>query len=131
MKNPFTNSTNILIRLLRSGSDAKDAKKDDMICIDVQGEDLYHLYYRDGDMKDPDTAHMTALTGDELDSYLYSLFFLLTRDSDPFRSVQINVPCFPLILLDLPTLKKKSVRETLNLLLPTVHSCLKVNKRFE
>lgn len=126
MSNPFKNSTNILFRLLRSGPDMKDSSRDDMICIECQGEDSYNVYYRDSDMKNPSVAHMTCLSGDQLDTYLYSLFYLICRDADPFRSVQVTAPCFPTIMLSVESFRSKGVREALNSILPILHSCNKV-----
>ncbi len=121
----FSDSTNITFRLLRAGSDNFDEEKDDKITIVHQGEDLYHLYFRDGDWTTK-TSHMTALSGDELDSYLESLFFLLTRDSQPFRSIQLNVPCMPTIMLRIDDLRKKGIRNCLRTVLPILRSCIKV-----
>lgn len=122
---PFKDSTNITFRLLKSGSDNYDEKKDDIITIVHQGDDLYHVYYRDGEWKE-DFSHMTALTGDELDTYLENMFFLLTRDAQPFRSIQLNIPCMPLILLRVEDLKKKGIRRSFREILPLMCSCIKV-----
>ncbi len=123
--NPFKDSTNITFRLLKSGSENYDEMKDDIITIVHQGEDLYHVYYRDGEWKD-DFSHMTALSGDELDSYLESMFFLLTRDAQPFRSIQLNIPCMPLIMLRVEDLRKKGIRRCFRTILPILRSCIKV-----
>jgi hypothetical protein len=123
--NPFKDSTNITFRLLKSGSENFDDEKDDMITIVHQGDDLYHVYYRDGEWKEK-FSHMTALTGNELDSYLESMFFLLTRDAQPFRSIQLNIPCMPLIMLPIDDLKKKGYRRCFRTILPILSSCIKV-----
>jgi hypothetical protein len=125
MKYPFHDSTNISIRLLRSGPESKDMNRDDQIAIVEKGDDLFELYYHSGDWETK-TAHCVQLTGDELDQYLYSLFFLLTRDSDPFRSVQFNVPCMPSILILMDDMRKKGVRDSLSTILPLLRSCIKV-----
>lgn len=119
---PFKDSTNITLRLLRGNA---EADQDDMISIVHQGDDLYHVYYKDGDWKE-ETSHMTALTGDELDSYLSNLFFLATQDTQPFRSIQLNIPCMPLIMLQVSDLKKKGIRRSLHTILPILRSCIKV-----
>ena len=119
---PFKDSTNITIRLLRGSG---NQNSDDLIAIVDQGDDLYHLYYKDGDWKE-ETSHMTALSGDELDAYLANFFFLITRDSQPFRSIQLNIPCMPLIMLPIDDFKKKGIRRSLHTLLPILRSCIKV-----
>lgn len=126
MKYPFSDSTNISIRLLRKGVENKDSTCDDQIAIVEAGADFYELYYHSGDWESRSTAHFSQLNGDELDNYLYSLFFLLSRDADPFRSIQFNLPCMPAILLEISELKKKGVREALTTIMPLVRSCLKI-----
>ena len=120
---PFKDSTNITLRFLRAG---EAESNDDLVTIVDQGDDLYHIYYKDGSWKDDATSHMTALTGDELDEYLANLFFLTSRDSQPFRSIQLNVPCMPCIMLEMSDLKKKGVRRALHTILPILRSCIKV-----
>jgi hypothetical protein len=119
---PFKDSTNITLRFLRSG---EPETNDDLVTVVHQGDDLYHVYFKDGNWN-TDTSHMTALTGDELDEYLSNLFFLITRDSQPFRSVQLNIPCMPCIMLDVSDLKKKGIRRSLQTILPILRSCIKV-----
>lgn len=125
LMNPFNSSTHIVIRLLRSGPENDDDSRDDKIAIVHDVEDVYQLYYNDANMKG-DVAHFKLLTGEELDVYLESLFFLLTRDSDPFISVQLNIPCMPCLLYKVEDLKKLKLRETLNTILPLLHSCTKI-----
>lgn len=125
LMNPFNSSTNIVIRLLRSGPECEDDTRDDKIAIVHDVDDVYHLYYKDANMKE-DVSHFKLLTGDELDVYLESLFFLLTHDSDPFRSVQLNIPCMPCLLYRVEDLKKLKLRETLSTILPLLHSCAKI-----
>lgn len=119
---PFKDSTNITMRLLRGNG---TTESDDLLAIVDQGDNLYHLYYKDGDWNET-TSHMTALNGEELDAYLANFLVLITRDSQPFRSIQLNIPCMPLILLPLSDLKKKGVRRALHTLLPILRSCIKV-----
>lgn len=125
LMNPFNCSTNIVIRLLRSGSEKDDDSRDDKIAIVHSVDDVYQLYYKDANMKG-EVAHFKLLTADELDSYLECLFVLLTRDADPFLSIQLNIPCMPCLLFDIEELKKKKLRETLNTVLPLLHSCTKI-----
>ena len=125
IKNPFTDSTHITIRLLRSGAENKDEERDDRIAIVPLGDDSYGVYYTSADWNSQIT-HYVDLTGDELDTYIENLFFLLTRDRDPFRSIQLNVPCMPAILFLVSDLKKSGVKNHLREVLPLLHSCIKV-----
>jgi hypothetical protein len=126
MKYPFNDSTNINIRILRKGPENNDRSRDDLIAIVEQENDVYDVYYHSADWKNEKTAHAIQVNGDDLDNYLYSLFFLLSRDADPFRSIQFNLPCMPSVLLDMRDLKKKGVREALTTIMPLLRSCLKV-----
>lgn len=127
MMNPFTNSSNISIRLIRKGegSDAAGAN-DDKIAIVYNSDDSYILYYKDANTMNG-LCHTTILTGDELDTYLQCLFFLLTRDKDPFYSIQFNIPCMPCIFLSVSDLRRKGVKRTLHEILPLLSCCLKTN----
>ncbi len=123
--NPFKDSTHIHIRLLRGGSENKIPEKDDRIAIVPLGENSYGIYYMASDFENK-MSHYADLTGDELDKYLHNLFYLLTCDRDPFRSIQLNVPCMPTILLLVEDLKRKGVKNCLYEILPLMHSCMRV-----
>ena len=121
----FTNSTNITIHLLRQAPECEDPSRDDKIAIVYSGDDVYQLYYKDANMIG-NVAHFKLLTGEELDSYLESLFLLLTRDKDPFRSIQLNIPCMPSLLFQVSDLKKRTLRDTLHTILPILSRCTKI-----
>ena len=124
--NPFTDSSNITIRLIRQKhTDTSEEDMDDRIAIVHQGDSLYHLYYKDANTKENGVTHVSVLTGEELDQYLYGLFFLLSRDKDPFRSIQFNIPCMPSFLFLIEDLRKNGLKEALNTVLPLMCSCLK------
>lgn len=125
IKYPFSDSTNISIRLLRSGPENNDKSRDDQIAIVDMGDNDFDVYYHSGDW-DTKTAHFVQMTGDELDQYLWALFFLVSRDADPFRSVQFNIPCMPAILISVDDMRKKGVRSALETILPLLRSCIKV-----
>lgn len=124
-KNPFTDSRNISMRLLRADG-SSSGENDDQIVIEDQGDNVYHVYFRDATWDNQKTAHMVVLSGEELDTYLEGYFFLLTRDSQPFRSIQLNIPCLPIIMFKIEDLKKKSIRNCLTTILPLLSSCMKV-----
>lgn len=126
MKYPFHDSTNISIRLLRKGPENNDGVNDDQIAIVENENDVYDVYYHYGEWQTEKTAHFIQMNGDDLDNYLWSMFTLLARDADPFRSIQFNLPCMPSILLEIDDLKKKGVREALTTVMPLLRSCLKV-----
>jgi hypothetical protein len=125
LMNPFNSSTNIVIRLLRSGPENEDDSRDDKIAILRSVENVYELYYKDANMKG-EVCHFKLLTADELDTYLECLFYLLTRDSDPFLSIQLNIPCMPCLLFRVEDLKKTTLRDSLHTILPLLHSCTKI-----
>jgi hypothetical protein len=93
----------ITIRLLRKG--CKNKTEDDVITIFRESEDYdsdfdnYRVRYVDGGSDDR-IRHETYFTGTELDSYLASLFSLVSADTEPFESVQVLAPGFPSVLFD-------------------------------
>ena len=91
----------ITLRLLRKN--CKSKLEDDVITIFRESEDYnnnfdnYRLRYQDGGGEFA-VRHETYLTGVELDSYLSSLFSLLSEDTEPFDSIQVLAPGFPSVL---------------------------------
>ncbi len=117
------NSLPITIRLLRKD---KGPKKDDIIKIkywDCDEDEKYQIDYVDpeSDSYSGVIRHSsTFLTGDQVDTYMSSLFTLLTRDADPFDKFQIAAPGFPCILLPIEELKKERVRQSILDVLPVL-----------
>ncbi len=118
-KSPFNCATNLQIRLHRNG----DEDQDDRIAIRYKGEDLYHLFYRSGNssLEEPRT-YFVILTGEELDTYLSSLFTLLVRDTDPFAHIQFDLPCSPSLLYTIEDLRSGKIRKALWDILPLLSS---------
>lgn len=113
----------ITLRLIRSN---KGPNMDDIIKIkhwDIEEDEKYQIQYMDADSDTVNgTIHhsSTYLTGEQVDAYMRSLFTLLTRDADPFASLQIQAPGFPSILLDIDELKKERVRQSILDVLPVL-----------
>lgn len=129
MLNPFSIATNIQIRLTRA---EESHYKDDRIAMRFNiNTELYDLYYKDGGNCCKETCKKTRfyhveLTGDQLDTYLDSLFFLLRRDTDPFEKIQVEIPCFPALIFDIEDLSKPAIRSSLKALMPLMVSAEKV-----
>ena len=119
---PFADNTCIQIRLLRNDR----ASKDDRIAIRRADDDIYELFYQDGQMKNKDKMYVCLLSGEELDIYLQSLFTLLVRDQDPFTYIQFLLPCFPTVLYDIQDLRKGKIRQALFDLLPVLQNTSRV-----
>jgi hypothetical protein len=125
MSTPFVNATNIQIRLTRPD---EPQYKDDRIAISYNKfTDLYDLYYKDGgnccahSCKKGRFYHV-ELTGEQLDTYLDSLFFLVRRDADPFEKIQVEIPCFPALIFNIEDLSKPLLRDSLKSLMPVLVS---------
>lgn len=118
--NPFANSTNIQIRLTRS----EDPDQDDRIVIKYKDEDIYQVFFRDGNAF-KQLTYCTVLSGEELDVYIQSLFTLLSRDRDPFRSIEFMIPCFPVLQYHAEDLGKGKVRKALQRVMPILYSAAK------
>lgn len=131
MSNPFATACNVQIRLIRK--DQPKSYNDDRIAIAYnQYTDLYDLYYMDcanvcGKRSCKKTrVYQVELTGEQLDTYLESLFFLLRRDIDPFENIQFEIPCFPVIIFDVQDLSKPAIREAVKDLMPILIGATKV-----
>lgn len=123
MPSVFRDNTNIQIRLTRN----ENQKEDDKIVIRYEDEDTYQIFFRDGntDMKKPAT-YCTVLSGEEVDTYLESLFTLLVRDGDPFQEIQFNIPCYPTLMYQIQELRGGKLRSTLKTILPILSIAEKV-----
>ncbi len=117
---PFTESTSIQIRLTRNDNPAQD----DRIVIRYKDENIYQLFFQDGNMNTKQT-YCTVLSGEELDVYMESLFTLLVRDNDPFQNINFMIPCFPVVQYDVQDLRGKKLRHTLQRIMPLLHSAAK------
>lgn len=124
-QNPTQDSTNITIHLCRNGGEeAQD--NDDIITIHHKGENIYHVFYRDGDFINKSHFQMNVLDGDELDTYLLSLFRLVASDRAPFKFIQFNIPTFPTLLYKPHDLTDKKIRSKLMHIMPILKSAIKV-----
>lgn len=118
----FSNCANIQIRLVRN----TNADQDDRIVIKYKDEDIYQLYFRDGNTNNKAKTYCTVLSGDELDVYLESLFVLLVRDRDPFEAIEFQIPCFPCLRYKIQDLRGGKLRSTLKTILPILYSAAQI-----
>lgn len=123
MPSVFRENTYIQIRLTRNDYQ----EDDDRIVIRFESEDTYQIYFRDGgmDARKPAT-YSTFLSGEEVDTYLESLFTLLVRDSDPFNEIQFNIPCYPTLIFPIQELRGGKLRSTLKTILPILSIAARV-----
>lgn len=115
------NSGNIQIRLTRND----DPECDDRICIRYKDEDVYQLFFQDGNSCSNPPVYCTVLTAEELDVYIESLFVLLARDRDPFRSIEFQIPCFPALQFEVSDMRNGKIRGTLKRIMPILYSAAK------
>lgn len=120
--NPFKYSGNIQIRLVRNSNE----EQDDRIVIKYKDEDCYQIFFQDGYMNQSAT-YCTVLSGEELDTYIESLFNLLSRDRDPFQAIEFQIPCFPCLRYEVQDLLKKKVSDTLKTIMPILYSGVRVS----
>lgn len=117
----------ITLRLLRKN--CKSKSEDDVITIFRESEDYdsdfdnYRLRYLDGGSDDR-VRHETYLTGVELDSYLSSLFSLVSADEEPFESIQVLAPGFPSVIFN--SSRVYAVKDHLLTLLPLLTNVQRV-----
>lgn len=119
----FKKSTLIQIRLTRDDNEDRD----DRIVIRYKDENIYQLFFRDGNVKgDTASTYCTVLSGEELDIYMESLFTLLARDRDPFKSIEFQIPCFPALQYHMEDLRGGKLRSALQQIMPILHSAGKI-----
>ncbi len=119
---PFKDNTLIQMRLLRSSN----IKEDDRIALRRVDDDLYALYYRDGQLLNKKNLYVCELTGEQVDTYFQSLFALLSRDRDPFTQIQITPPCFPSVLYNIDDLDCRCLRQKILDLLPILQESSRI-----
>jgi hypothetical protein len=113
-EDPFTDSTNLSIRLIRH-----KIEEDDKITIKKVKENLYILYYTHSTKKDH--KQIAVLDKEQGKSYIDNLFFILSQDITAFRFIQLNIPCMPLLLVPVQQLKKKRMRTILQTISKTLY----------
>ena len=90
-------SSPITIRFIRKGeSPNTDAK----VVIHNVGEDLYSLSFTDG-YSEVRRTHSAILNDRNLFRWLRITLRLLEHDSDPFDSVQMDLPIMPSFMVDI------------------------------
>ena len=118
----FKNAGNIQIRLTRD----EDPNHDDRITIRYKDEGMYQIFFQDGNtLSETPTTWCTVLSGEELDVYIESLFSLVARDRDPFRSIEFQIPCFPALQFEVDDMRKGKIRNALKRVMPILHSAAK------
>jgi hypothetical protein len=115
--NPFSDNTSIQIRLHRNANSSYD----DRIVIRYKDDDYYQIFFQDGEQSRKN-IYCVVLTGEQVDTYIQSLFTLLSRDSDPFTHIQFYIPCFPSVLYETSDLRKGKIQNALKQLLPMLSS---------
>lgn len=120
--NPFANSGSIQIRLTRD----ENPRNDDRIVMKYKDENMYQIFFQDGNTnayKVP--TYCTVLSGAEVDVYIESLFSLVARDRDPFRTIEFQIPCFPALQFETEDMRKGKIRNALKRVMPILHSAAK------
>jgi hypothetical protein len=109
---------NIELRFLRSPTSS--VADDDILKIVKLGENSVRIIYTekssDGTMIDVFTMTYTQLM-----AYLCRVFLLLGLDNDPFTSVNIAVPGYPIVLLSVSRLQQ-NIPHILEILMATCQS---------
>lgn len=109
----------ITIRFLRqqaNGFANGRPSTDDILTVTKLGENSVRLVYSEAS-DDGKTIDVMQFTYQQFIAYLYRVFWLLGLDEDPFKSVQLFIPGYPTILLEVGTL-----RQNVNVLLELVMS---------
>jgi len=92
----------ITIHIIRSINNIAD----DVITIDKDGY-LFSVTYMDRDSK---FRYSFDATRDQVIEYIYSVFELLRIDEEPFHSIQVTLPAYPVINVKINSLSEKTVK---------------------
>jgi hypothetical protein len=94
----------IILRFIRKER-SESPRMDDQLQIKKLGENNLRVLYVDSSEEGQlhDVIHMTY---HKLFHYVTRIMWLLTVDADPFVSVQVNVPGFPVTLIPVAELQK-------------------------
>ena len=111
----------IRIVFVRNGY-ANNEAMDDYIIIKHKGENMFHVYYHDA-FKASDRHDFTVVSAHGLDTYLFSLFAMISRDASPFREVQIDIPCMPSVMYKPEQLNGRRLMEALSHMMPILSMC--------
>ena len=111
MSFPKTHSS-IVFQLIR---DSNNTKNDDLIKLTQAPDcDLVDLCYKD---RVTNSQHTLRLTKEQAAEYVISLCHIMSYDTEPFKSVQVNFPAFPCIMLSPEDLTYESLRERIHRML--------------
>jgi len=97
------------IRRVARGRAETDPERDDILLMTRQGENSIKLVYTEKNDDGPVTDVMTY-NHQQMLSYLYRAFWLLTLDEDPFQSVQLFLPGYPTCLILVTAIKENMAR---------------------
>lgn len=93
------------IRRTMSGHAQTDSRLDDTLRIQKLGENSVRVTYTERS-DDGSLIDTTIMSYQKVIHYMYRIFWMLTLDEDPFQSVQLNVPAYPIILIRVETLRE-------------------------
>jgi len=93
------------IRKMRSGQADPDPQNDDQLQIIKLGENSVRAIYTEMQAGDA-MVDISIMNYIQLNVYIYRIFWLLGIDDDPFKSVQIFVPGYPSILIEVAKLQQ-------------------------
>jgi hypothetical protein len=93
------------IRKMRSGQADPDPQNDDQLQVIKLGENSVRAIYTEMQAGDA-MVDISIMNYIQLNVYIYRIFWLLGIDDDPFKSVQIFVPGYPSILIEVAKLQQ-------------------------
>lgn len=99
----MTQHHDIMIRFLRK-AEKDGASTDDVLKVHKIKEDCVRVTYTESS---DHISHVKRLTYDQVHDYLYNVLWTVSIDEAPFKSVQLNIPGYPCMLIAVTTLKEK------------------------
>jgi len=93
----------INIRFIRTNGSPKNDDKVIISRLPYSQDNRFNLSYTYGDTN-VKTPHQVVLAPDAVFRWMRNIIGLLEKDSDPFESVQLDLPFMPSVLFDVPKL---------------------------
>ena len=90
--------------------DTKDSTRDDVLCVTSADDGWVCVKYHD---KDNNVKQMSYMKEDGFMAYMEGLLSLMQFDSEPYKFIQINAPCHPLVLIPTADLAKDGCMTTI------------------
>lgn len=106
---PATHAIQIrFVRRMPNGAIEENSLRDDLLLIHKLGENSLRVTYTER-TADGALSDTTMMTYQKMLHYVSRILWLLGLDSDPFHSVQLMIPGYPMVLIPVARIQEQAV----------------------